>query len=464
MALPTSRFANVLCQTGGCVHQKGRTKADVLKECTSQKVEQMLFVFTDVLGSLKAQQTPFNGVEESFNEGVLVDGSSVEGYVRIEESDLRAKPDPETFNVLPWEIGGQKVGMVVCDVVNPDGSPFEGDPRHILKQTLARRELQGCTVNMGPESEYFYFRLPNGVETLDHGGYFDLVPDDIGLDLRTKTAAALRQLGIHVEVMHHEVADSQHEIDIRYRPALEMADTVLVYRWVVKRIARQAGYHATFMPKPIAGQNGSGMHVHQSIFKDGENLFFSPEGRNGYHLSEYGKRYLAGLLHHAPGITLVLNQWVNSYKRLVPGYEAPVYICWGNRNRSALVRVPGYHPGREMATRLELRSADPACNPYLAFALMISAGLDGINDESIPLPDPVEADVYHLSPAERAHLGIGSLPGDLNEAITLFSGSSLCRATLGEHTFVSLVNNKIKERDEFRRAVTDFELERYLHL
>ncbi len=435
--------------------------SDVLKECEEQLVSQVLCMFVDILGRPMAQQTPIGHMASAFERGILIDGSSLEGYSRIEESDLRAMPDPRTFRVLPWTIGGKNAGIVICDVVEPSGDLFEGDPRCILKRVLGVAAARKWTVNLGPELEFFYFKNARTTEGLDRGRYFELVPDVVGLDLRTKTIDALQGLGIDVEVGHHEVARSQHEIDLRFTDALDMADTVLIHRWVVKMVAEQNGAYATFMPKPIAGINGSGMHVHQSIFKEEENLFFSQQPTDGHHLSPLALQYLAGLLRYVPEFTLVLNQWVNSYKRLVPGYEAPVYICWGNRNRSALVRVPGYEPGRDVATRLELRSADPACNPYLAFACMIGAGLKGIEEDLTP-PSSVEQDVYHLSAQDRERLGIASLPGDLDEAMRLFEGSGLAYHILGKHCFTKLIENKQAELDRWRMAVTDFELEHYL--
>lgn len=434
---------------------------DVLKECEDRHVTQVLCMFVDILGRPMAQQTPVEHMASALERGILIDGSSLEGYSRIEESDLRAMPDPRTFRVLPWMIGGESAGIVICDVVSPDGKPFEGDPRYILKRALLGLPDRDWTVCMGPELEFFYFKNSRTTEGLDHGRYFELVPDVKGLELRTKTIAALRSLGINVEVGHHEVARSQHEIDLRYADALAMADIVLLHRWVVKMVAEQNGAYATFMPKPVAGINGSGMHVHQSIFRGKKNLFYSEQPTDGHHLSPFALSYLAGLLRIVPDLTLVFNQWVNSYKRLVPGYEAPVYICWGNKNRSALVRVPGYEPGREEATRLELRSADPACNPYLAFACMISAGITGILDQRTP-PQPVEEDVYHLSPEQLRDLNIGSLPGSLDEAIRRFEQCGFARDVLGEHTFQKLIENKRAELDRWRLAVTDFELEHYL--
>jgi glutamine synthetase len=346
-----------------------------------------------------------------------------------------------------------------CDILHPDGRPFEGDPRYILRRNLKRASDLGFTFYVGPELEYFYFANSEGTELLDQGGYFDLTPLDAATDLRRETVLALEQLGIMVEASHHEVAPSQHEIDLRYTDALTMADSTMTYRLTVKEVAMKNGVYATFMPKPLADQNGSGMHVHQSLFKGERNAFFDPG--DPYHLSALAKSYIAGLLHHAAEITLVTNQWVNSYKRLVPGFEAPVYLSWARRNRSDLIRVPEYKPGKENATRIEYRAADPACNPYLAFAAMLVAGLEGIEKE-YPCPAPVEENVFEMSAEEQRERGITHLPGSLWEAIEHAEGSELLRRTLGDHLFDSLLTNKKIEWSAYRRVVTDYELRRYL--
>jgi glutamine synthetase len=341
-----------------------------------------------------------------------------------------------------------------CDVVHPDGTPFEGDPRYVLKRNLARATDLGFTFYVGPELEFFYFKSQDGTETLDSGGYFDLTPLDVASDLRRQTVLTLEDMGIGVEYSHHEVAPSQHEIDLRYTDALTMADNAMTYRLVVKEVALANGVYATFMPKPIASENGSGMHTHQSLFRGDRNAFF--DENDPYHLSPIAKAYIAGLLRHAPEITLVTNQWVNSYKRLVPGYEAPVYVTWARRNRSDLIRVPEYKPGKEMATRIEYRVPDPACNPYLAFAVMLAAGLEGIGKE-YPLPEPTEENVFEMSEEERKARGIVVLPGDLHEAIEAAEDSELLRRCLGDHVFESLIRNKTIEWNDYRRHVTDFE-------
>jgi glutamine synthetase len=370
-----------------------------------------------------------------------------------------AVPDPATFQLLPWRPREKPAGRMFCDILNPDGSPYEGDPRYALKRMLKKASDQGYTFYVGPELEYFYFKSDAAPEILDRGGYFDVTPLDRGSDLRRFTIFALQQMGIQVEYSHHEVAPSQHEIDLRYDEALRMADKTQTYRIAVKEIARQNGAHATFMPKPLFGQNGSGMHTHQSLFRRERNEFFDPQDR--FHLSREAKFYIAGLLRHAREITAITNQWVNSYKRLVPGYEAPVYICWARRNRSTMIRVPMYKPGKEKATRIEFRAPDPACNPYLAFAVMLAAGLDGMEHE-YQLPDPVEEDIYHMTEGERRTRGIESLPGSLYEAILEYEKSDLVRKTLGEHIFNKFLENKRIEWDTYRIQVNVYEIERYL--
>ncbi|OFV84887.1 MAG: glutamine synthetase, partial [Acidobacteria bacterium RBG_16_64_8] len=348
----------------------------------------------------------------------------IEGFSRIEESDMVAWPDPSTFAVLPWRAGAGGTGRMFCDIRTPNGEPYAGDPRTVLKKMVAKAASMGYTMNLGPELEYFYFENSLGTDVLDHGGYFDLTTLDAGTDLRRDTINALHALGIPVEYSHHEVAPSQHEIDLRYQDALTMADQVMTYRLTVKEIAQSKGLYATFMPKPIFGVNGSGMHVHQSLFQNGRNAFFDADDE--YNLSKVGKSYVAGLLKHVKEICLVTNQWINSYKRLVPGYEAPVYICWSRRNRSAMVRVPLYKPGKENATRVELRNPDPACNPYLAFAAMLAAGLDGI-EKGLELPPEASNNIYEMTPEEREAAGIDCLPEDLCEAMKEFEKSDFAR-------------------------------------
>jgi glutamine synthetase len=397
------------------------------------------------------------------------DGSSITGFNRIEESDMIAMPDPDTYSVLPWrDDGGQGKGNVArlfCDVLKPGGEPYEGDPRFIMRKALARADEMGFdTFYLGPELEYFYFASDevgeDGVPTiLDKGGYFDLTTLDAASDLRRDTVNALKALGIPVEYTHHEVGPSQHEIDMRFAEGLRMSDNAMTYRIVVKEIAHTHGVYATFMPKPLFGENASGMHTHQSLFSDGKNAFF--DGNDQYHLSDTAKAYIAGLLKHAREICSLFAPNVNSYKRLVLGYEAPVYCAWSQRNRSALVRVPVYHPGKEKATRAELRCPDPSCNPYLTFAAMLHAGLDGI-EKGYELPEPMERNLYDLTHDEREAAGIEQLPETLGEAIELTAESEVAKKALGEHIHPRYVDLKREEWEEYRIQVTRWELERYL--
>ncbi len=435
-----------------------KSKKEIVKFCEEKGVEMIHLWFVDILGQLKAVGITLHVLADALDGGVGIDGSSVEGFARIYESDLIAMPDVSTFALLPWKVNGEHVGRLICDIQNPDGTPYAGDTRHVLKRALKRVEKQGYTFYLGPELEYFYFKSVTDRTLLDHAGYFDQVPDDIGTELRSRTVEALQEMGIAVEASHHEVASSQHEIDLKYSEALKMADQCITYRYVVKEIARQGGYYATFMPKPVYGENGSGMHIHQSLFKGGKNLFFAAGDK--YHLSKTGRSYLAGLLNYMPEFASITNQWVNSYKRLVPGFEAPVYIAWGQRNRSALVRVPMYKPGHEKATRVELRCPDPACNPYLAFAICLAAGLKGI-DSNLTLRPPVEEDIYEMDAKERKELEIGSLPGSLIEAIDLTEKSKVVKEALGDHVFTKFIENKRIEWDAYRTQITDYELEKY---
>lgn len=435
------------------------SKEKVLQEAKEKGVEFIRLWFTDVLGQLKSFAITSDELEGALAEGMGFDGSSITGYQDIQESDMIAMPDPETFCILPWRPQEKGVARMFCDILQPDGSPYEGDPRYILKRAVKAAADKGYTMYVGPELEYFYFRDSNSTQILDHGGYFDLTPLDVATDLRRETILTMQAMGTKIEYSHHEVAPSQHEIDLRYADALTMADTAMTYRLVVKEIAQKAGVYATFMPKPIFGQNGSGMHTHQSLFKNGRNAFY--DAKDKYYLSDIGKSYIAGLLKHAKEMSSILAQWVNSYKRLVPGYEAPVYIAWSQRNRSALVRVPLYKPGKENATRAELRCPDPACNPYLAFAVMLAAGLKGV-EEKYELPEPMETNLYHLTDAERKQAGIESLPASLGEALAMTEQSELVRQTLGDHAFERFIEVKKWEWDEFRVQVTEWELKKFL--
>lgn len=436
-------------------------KEFVLKRAKDLDVKFIRLWFTDILGSLKSFAITVAELEEALESGMGFDGSSIEGFARIDESDMIAMPDPSTFVLLPWRPKERNaVARMFCDIYTPDGQPYEGDPRYVLKRNLQRAAQIGYTYYVGPELEYFYFKSSEGVpQPLDYGGYFDLTPLDAASDLRRETVLALEEMGIGVEYSHHEVANSQHEIDLRYTDALTMADSAMTYRLVVKEVAMSNGVYATFMPKPMFGHNGSGMHVHQSLFKGDRNAFFDRDEK--YHLSKVARHYIAGLLAHAPEITAVTNQWVNSYKRLVPGYEAPCYLSWALRNRSDLVRIPEYKPGRESSRRIEYRAPDPACNPYLAFSAMLAAGLDGI-EKGLEPPPPVEENVYEMSDKERGKRGIGTLPSSLSEAIAIMEKSDLMRECLGDHVFESFIKNKKIEWDNYRVQITDYELKRYL--
>ena len=435
-------------------------KEYVLKMAKEHDVKFIWLWFTDILGILKSFAITVEELEGAMDEGMGFDGSSIEGFARIDESDMIAMPDPDTFRLVPWRPRERHaVARMFCDVLKPGGQPFEGDPRYILKRNLKKAADMGYTFYVGPELEYFYFKDDQSTEPLDKGGYFDLTPHDAATDLRRATVLMLEQLGIDVEYSHHEVAYSQHEIDMRYTDALTMADSVMTYRLTVKEVAMANGVYATFMPKPVFGMNGSGMHVHQSLFKGDKNAFYAKDDE--YNISKEAKSYIAGLLKYAPEITAVCNQWVNSYKRLVPGYEAPVYLSWARRNRSDLIRVPEYKPGREQATRIEFRSPDPACNPYLAFSVMLAAGLEGIEKGYTP-PEPVEENVYEMTGAERQERGINTLPSNLWEAITITEKSELVRKALGDHIFDAFITNKKIEWDMYRTQVTSYELQRYL--
>ncbi|MEX0782040.1 MAG: glutamine synthetase family protein [Dehalococcoidia bacterium] len=430
----------------------------VISACKEHDVKFIRLWFTDIVGALKSFAITVEELEKAFEDGMGFDGSSIEGFARIDESDMLAIPDPATFQLVPWRPRESGVARMFCDIYRPNGQPFEGDPRFVLKQQLKRSAELGYTFYVSPELEYFYFKDSNGVEPLDRGGYFDQIADAAS-DLRRETVLTLEAMGIEVEYSHHEVAPSQHEIALRYTDALTMADNAMTYRLVVKEIAASNGVYASFMPKPMKDENGSGMHVHQSLFKGERNAFF--DEADPYHLSAIARGYIAGLLDHGREITLVTNQWVNSYKRLLPGFEAPVYLTWARRNRSDLIRIPDYKPGKEIHTRIEYRSPDSACNPYLAFAVMLAAGLDGIERE-IPLMAPVEENVFEIPAADLARRGIAMLPGSLIEAIEVAEKSEFLRRALGDHVHESLITNKRIEWDRYRRHITDFELREYL--
>ncbi len=435
------------------------TKEDILQLIEDEEIKFMYLWFTDILGMPKSFAIPSHEVGSAIDSGMGFDGSSIEGFTRIQESDMIAMPDPSSFRILPWKSNGFLIGRMFCDVLKPDGSPYEGDPRYILKRNLQLAADKGLTMYVGPELEFFYFPSPTDPTPLDQGGYFDLLPLDFGTDLRKETIKNLEDVGIEVEYSHHEVGMSQHEIDLRYKEALVMADSVMTYKLVVKRVAHERGIYASFMPKPIFGVNGSGMHTHQSLFLGEKNAFFEPSAE--YHLSDTARYYIAGLLKHAREITCVTNQWVNSYKRLVPGYEAPVYVSWARKNRSALVRVPEYKPGKELATRVEFRSPDPACNPYLAFSVMLRAGLAGIENKYELSPE-VGNNIYDMNDEERREQGIDSLPSDLWEAINLMEQSELVKEALGEHIFNQFLRSKKITWEQYRCQISRYEIEHFL--
>jgi glutamine synthetase len=436
-----------------------QTPEEVVEIVNKKDISFIQFWFTDVLGVLKSFAVTPSELEEGLTEGMGFDGSSIEGFARIQESDMIAKPDPTSFQLVPWRMGDRPVARMFCDILNPDGTPYEGDPRYVFKRLLRKVAEKGYTYYIGPELEYFYFKNDQGTEPMDMGGYFDSRPLDLGSSLRRDTIFALQSIGIQVEYSHHEVAPSQHEIDLRYDEGLKMADNTQTYRVVVKEIARKHDAYATFMPKPMFGVNGNGMHVHQSLFKGDKNAFHDPDDK--YNLSDMAKYYIAGLIHHAPEITAITNQWVNSYKRLVPGYEAPVYVSWARRNRSAMIRVPMYKPGKEKATRIEFRSPDPSCNPYLAFAVMLGAGMSGI-EKKLEMPDPIEEDIFEMNPSERKAHGITDLPGNLYAAILVTEQSEMVREILGDHIFDKFIENKKIEWDSYRTHVSQYELDKYL--
>jgi len=443
------------------------TKQEVLKLAAEKNVQFVNLQFTDIIGTLKAVTIPVWKLEDAIDQNVWFDGSSIEGFTRIHESDMFLKPDLDTFAVIPWTQGSTSGtrARIICDVFMPDGEPFEGDPRYILKRQLARAREMGYVFNVGPELEFFLFRrnekgklapLPH-----DEAGYFDQTTDLAG-ELRQEMTFALQAFGIDVEALHHEVAIGQHEIDFRYCDALAGADASVTLRFALKSIAAQHGLHATFMPKPIAGVNGSGMHVHQSLFTtSGQNAMFDKDGL--YSLSDSARSFIAGQLAHIKALNAIINPTVNSYKRLVVGYEAPVNVAWGQRNRSVLIRVPRYTPGREKAVRVEIRCPDPAANPYMAFAALLAAGLDGMEKKMTP-PDPVEDDIFEMSAKEVEERGIGAVAANLKEAIDALRDDEVVRGAIGELTFNKFYEAKLQEWDSYRIAVSQWELDRYLEI
>lgn len=439
-----------------------RTKQEILKLVKENDVKFIRLWFTDIMGQVKSFAITVSELDNALENGMGFDGSSITGYQDIEESDMIAMPDPDTFQILPWRPTEKAVARMICDILNPDKTQYAGDPRYVLKRALERAKKMGFDhFYLGPELEFFYFKDDKGTEILDKGGYFDLTSLDVASDLRRETVLALEKMGINVEYSHHEVAPSQHEVDMRYKDALEMADNVITYKVVVKEIASKFGVYATFMPKPIFGQNGSGMHTHQSLFKGDTNTFF--DAKTSDNLSETARNYIAGLLKHSKEICSLFAQTTNSYKRLVPGYEAPVYIAWSRRNRSALVRVPLYYPGKERATRCEFRACDPACNPYLTFAAMLHAGLEGV-EKKYKVPAAMDTNLYHLTDAERKERGIETLPDNLGYAISITENSELVKKILGEHIFTRFIELKKKEWDDYRIQVPNYEIDKYLSI
>ena len=437
---------------------------DLLKRVKDDDVKFISYQFTDVTGAVKSVDAPVKRLKEALEDGIWFDGSSVEGFARIQESDMLLIVDPDSYAVLPWTPQDSRRARVFCDIYMPDGEPFEGDPRGVLKRMLSKLSDRGWTYNVGPEPEFFLFKK-NGenVHPVPHdvGGYFDFSADDEAVRVRTALMEALNSMGLDVEVGHHEVALGQHEIDFRFADALKTADNVLTLKYTVKAIAAEQGLVASFMPKPIFGINGSGMHCHQSLFDDkGNNLFF--DASDEFNLSKIAYHFIAGQLAHARGFCAITAPTPNSYKRLVPGYEAPVYIGWAQRNRSALIRIPRYTPGKDKAVRAELRCPDPSSNPYLAFSVMIAAALDGIDNKLMP-PKPLNnVNVYHLTAEERKKMKIDSLPGSLPEAMSELEKDKVVRNALGETTYEAFMTAKQAEWDDFRMRVTDYEVERYL--
>lgn len=431
----------------------------ILKTAKAENINTIQLWFVDILGILKCVTITQRELEEALYHGKGFDGSSITGFAEAQESDIIALPDPDTFQILPWEESTTPVARLFCDILNPDRTPYAGDSRYVLKRVLERASRLGFTYYIGPELEYFYFKSDKSPEILDEGTYFELIPSDIADVLRNKTVELLESMGIPMETSHHEVAPSQHEIDLKYDDALTMADHIVTAKYCIKEVAKSNGIYATFMPKPLFGVNGSGMHVHQSLFRGDKNAFYDKS--NKYHLSDTAKQFIAGQLKHAVEFSALTGQWVNSYKRLVAGYEAPVYISWAQRNRTALIRVPLYRPGNEKATRAELRCPDPSCNPYLAFAVMLAAGLEGV-EKKYKVPEPVEPNIYKMEMSERVGRGLVSLPGNLFQAILETEKSAFIKEALGEHIFTRFLINKKKEWEDYRMQITGFELKKYL--
>jgi glutamine synthetase len=437
------------------------TKEDVLESIEKNNVRFLRLQFVDTQGMVKNVGIPVSQAEKALTSGISFDGSSIEGFVRIEESDMVLIPDVNTYQVLPWEVGGGNVARIICDVHLPNGKPFEGDPRYVLKKAIKEAHALGFTMNTGPELEFFLFEGKDGESTNkphDFGGYFDFPPIDLAEGIRQEIVVALENMGFNIEASHHEVAEGQHEIDFKYDDALTTADNVITFKFVTKTIARRNNLYASFMPKPVFGINGSGMHTNISLFKDGKNAFYDEDGE--YEVSDTLRYFIGGLKKHVQAFTAVTNPLVNSYKRLVPGYEAPVYVAWSGANRSSLIRIPA---ARGMSTRVELRSPDPACNPYLSFAVILMAGLDGVKNK-IDAGEPVKHNIFDMSETERIENGIESLPGNLKDALNAFESSAIVREALGEHVFSNLRRLGRAEWDAYRTQVHQWELKRYLNI
>ncbi|CAK8711484.1 MAG: glutamine synthetase [Candidatus Electronema aureum] len=438
------------------------TRDEIMQIIEEQNVHFFRLQFVDILGFMKNIAVPLSQIEKALDGKMMFDGSSIDGFVRINESDMYLKPDYNTFTVLPWRNqNGTNAARIICDVYNPDGTPFSGCPRNNLKRVLAEAKAMGYTMNVGTEAEFFLFEKDEEgratTKTSDVAGYFDVDPDDCGINCRREIIETLEAMGFEIEASHHEVAEGQHEVNFKYADALTAADNTVTFKWVVRSIAAEYGLHATFMPKPVFGINGSGMHTNQSLFNaDGTNAFFDPNGP--LQLSDIAYKYIAGISKNAAGFAAVTNPLVNSYKRLVPGYEAPVYVAWSASNRSAMIRIPA---SRGLGTRTEVRCPDPACNPYLAFAMMLNSGLDGIKN-NLQAPPPVNHDIFEMTAQEKAAAGIDSLPGSLKEAIEALKVNPLARPSLGDHIFERYIENKEKEWDDYRIAITDWEIKRYL--
>ena len=435
-------------------------KEDIIRRVKEDDVEFIRLQFTDIFGQLKNVAITASQIEKAVNNQIMIDGSSIEGFVRIQESDQYLRPDLDSYTLLPWQPREKRVARLICDVYNPDGTPFVGDPRGVLKRELAVAAELGYSFNVGPECEFFLFQTDEKgrptTSTGDEAGYFDLGPMDRGEETRREICLALEEMGFEIEASHHEVAAGQHEIDFKYADALRAADNIMTFKLAVKTMAQRAGLHATFMPKPVFGINGSGMHTNMSLFRDGKNVFYDPEDPRG--LSREAYSFIAGLLEHMEGMTAITNPLVNSYKRLVPGYEAPCYLAWSAGNRSVLIRIP---KARGSSTRVELRCPDPCCNPYLELAVCLAAGLDGIRRGLTP-PEEIADNIFAMGPAEREARGIASLPGSLKEAVDKMLSDALICATLGEHVVKNYSEGKYAEWDDYRTHVTDWERKKYL--